>query len=299
MPMRSQAKVRLPSPRTLPKAKARPMVGSSGRIWQQGSSRPLECGRCHLSRTLPPAPPSSTAKPASTTLVPPTSAEKTALDSLVQALAAKREDLPSSIQELLEAHYQEATMGRAKLLHRAVSAQQKAQTELGKVRSARLHYLNGWHQYLCQLGDLLVKQTEAQANALAEFDAQELQWVTSLQEADRTLQERVATGTTDEQAADAGMEGQDLAAELSEAKVVETIALERSMQQQREQHQAAAHSLLQAVQAAKDKAGSDAAAAAARERDRTPRRRKADPKSDCEGPIVDLEADTVPGKALS
>ena len=247
----------------------------------------------------PPEPPTSSSRPSTAALVPPASAEKSALDNLVQALAAKREDLPSSIQELLEAHQQEATMGRAKLLHRAVSAQQKAQTELGKVRSARLQFLNGWHQYLCQLGDLLAQQTEAQTTALADFDAQELQWANALQEADRTLQERVATGSVDEQSVDTGMDGQESATDQSEAKVAETIALEQSLQQQREQHQAAAQSLLQAVQAAKDKAGSDAAAAAARERDRTPRRKRAENKPDIEGPIIDLESDAVPGKALS
>ena len=95
----------------------------------------------------------------------------------------------------------------------------------------------------------MAKQIEAQATALADFDSQELQWASSLQEADRTLQERVATGSGEEPATDAGMEGQEFPAEQSEAKVVETIALERSLQQQREQHQAAAQSLLQAVQA--------------------------------------------------
>ena len=143
----------------------------------------------------------------------------------------------------------------------------------------------------------MANQIEAQATAEADFDSQELQWASSLQEADRTLQERVATGSGEEPVTDAGMEGQEFSAEQSEAKVAETIALERSLQQQREQHQAAAQSLLQAVQAAKDKAGSDAAAAAAQERDRTPRRKRAEGKPDLEGPIIDLEA--VPGKALS
>ena len=235
---------------------------------------------------LPPQLPQGLAKPAPVSAATTSSADRAALESLVAALAVKKDELPLSVQELLATHQQGAAQDQAKLLHRSVTAQQKAKIELAKIQSARLQYLNGWCNYLGQLSDLLQKQSEAQTATLQDLAEKELQWTSSLQEANRALQTQIIPESAD------NMEDKEAVAAMedaAEARVADTITLERALQAQREQQEQATSALLAAVQTAKEKAGTEAAAAAAKERDRTPRRRK-----NAET-VIDVEA--VPGEA--
>ena len=202
------------------------------------------------------------------------------------ALAVKKDELPLSVQELLATHQQGAAQDQAKLLHRSVTAQQKAKVELAKIQSARLQYLNGWYTYLGQLSELLQKQSQAQTTTLQDLAEKELQWTSSLQEANKALQTQIKPEAADNVDS---METAEALADAAEARVADTVSLEQALQVQREQQEQATSALLAAVQMAKEKAGTEAAAAAAKERDRTPRRRK--PSEN----VIDVDA--VPGEA--
>ena len=234
----------------------------------------------------PPQLPQGLSKPTPASAVVASSAERTALESLVSALTLKKDELPLSVQELLATHQQGAAQDQAKLLHRSVSAQQKAKVELAKIQSARLQYLNGWYSYLGQLSDLLQKQSEAQTATMQDLAEKELQWTSTLQEANRALQTQIIPETADNMDS---TETAEALADAAEARVADTITLEKALQAQREQQEQATSALLAAVQMAKEKAGTEAAAAAAKERDRTPRRRKGAED------VIDVEA--VPGNA--
>ncbi|CAE7433646.1 unnamed protein product [Symbiodinium natans] len=161
----------------------------------------------------------------------------------------------------------------AKALHKAVSAQQKARQELARVRAARANYLAGWSAYLGQIQELLQKQAEDHEQVLQGLDDGELQWTASLSTASITLQSKV--GATVGAEALEGLDAEVLAeaqAEATEAKVDDQIALEQALKKQRTLQKESTQGLLAAVEQARAKAETDAAAAD-KERDRTPRRK--------------------------
>ena len=200
------------------------------------------------------------------------SQDRAALQQLVAAMAQSKDKLPEHVKALLETHQMQETEEEAKVLHKAVTAQQKARKELAKIRAARANYLAGWSTYLGQIQSMLQQQLEDQQKVLSTLDAGELQWTSNLAAASSSLKAKVG-GSADLEAM--GIDEEAIAeaeAEAADAKVDSQLNLEQELQKQREMHQASAKSLLEVVTTAHAKAASDAATAE-QDRERTPRKR--------------------------
>ncbi|CAE7779685.1 unnamed protein product [Symbiodinium sp. CCMP2592] len=192
------------------------------------------------------------------------SAERAQLDALVASLSGSVASLPESTQVLLSELQQNSTQHTARTLHRAVTDQSRARQELGKLRSARIAYLQAWQEYVKQVSDLLAQQISDQGKALDNFNQTELEWLAAEQQATQSLSRLTAAdGNTD--AADQNMlDSEDLVSAQAEA--------EARMATEKQQQQLSVQQMQTALQTAMAQA-SQQLSVHKREGSRTPRRK--------------------------
>ncbi|CAE7301905.1 CACNA1H [Symbiodinium sp. CCMP2592] len=199
-------------------------------------------------------------------------AERQILQQLLQALGNHQEALPESVRTIMAQQGRMETQDHAKTLHRTVSAQATARRELQRIRQARTSFLASWHKYIADLTTLVTQQVDAQGQTLADLDEQEEQWSGKLGEATANLAKLAADGIKQE--AKGSMEVEDLDPdEVGEQRVMDAIATQQELEQQRKTHQQAAIDLVEALKQAKDKAAQEIELSQGnREHSRTPRR---------------------------
>ena len=222
-----------------------------------------------------PKPPAATlpASPASTTSAPPTSSgTEGTLQQILLALNRSRDDLPPAVREILDSQIQEDSKAQAKSLHRLVAAQGAARRQLAATRAARQDFVREWAGYVSGLCEMWKTQQEEKSQALAKFLETEAQWEQQL--AETTAQ--IAKAATDPD----GTEMIDLetdAMDEEETKISELAQAEVQRQVLVEKMKVADQKIADSLQAAVESAQKDALELGRPDRERSPRRRVAEP----------------------
>ncbi|CAE7940579.1 unnamed protein product [Symbiodinium sp. KB8] len=224
-----------------------------------------------------PKPPTATlpASPASTTGTPSASSgTEGTLQQILLALNRSRDDLPPAVRDILDSQIQEDSKAQAKSLHRLVAAQGAARRQLAATRAARQDFVREWASYVSGLCEMWKTQQEEKGQALAKFLETEAQWEQQL--AETTAQ--IAKAATDPD----GTEMIDLetdAMDEEDTKISELAQAEVQRQALVEKMRAADQKIADSLQAAAESAQKDALELGRPDRERSPRRRVAEPPS--------------------
>ncbi|CAE7783125.1 unnamed protein product [Symbiodinium sp. CCMP2592] len=189
------------------------------------------------------------------------------LEQLVVALQQSNAELPPGVAEIVSHHAQSSTKQAAKSLHKTVTMQTTARSNLEQLRTQRKQYVAGWTTYLASVTSLLTQQFQKQEATMVQFEEAERAWMDQLSEATsqlaRLAKEGQAQGSIVEEVAGSSSED-DMDAEESHAEQLKE-------QEARELHREKCRQLLETLTAAQE--NSEALSAAAeRSGSRTPRR---------------------------
>ncbi|OLQ07751.1 hypothetical protein AK812_SmicGene8817 [Symbiodinium microadriaticum] len=185
-----------------------------------------------------------------------TAAEKQ-LEQLVVALKQSNAELPPGVAEIVSSHAQSSTKQAAKSLHKTVTMQTAARSNLEQLRTQRRQYAAGWTSYLNSVTNILTQQFQKQEDTMAQFEEAERAWMDQLSEATsqlaRLAKEGQAQGSSVEEVAGSSSED-DMDAEENHAEHIKE-------KEARELHRAQHRQLLETLTAAKENSEAMAAAA--------------------------------------
>ncbi|CAE7257171.1 unnamed protein product [Symbiodinium sp. CCMP2592] len=204
------------------------------------------------------------------------------------ALNQSRHDLPQAVLELLDAQTSLDHKAESRVLHKLVSSQANAKTELQQVGRTRQAYLTQWAQYMQQLGATWEKSLAEKEAMLASLDEAEAKWTAQLNETTQELAKQTSSRT--EGTVEIGDSSDEM--EAVDAMITDAAQLEleraRARELLRAQETKLSASLAEAVRVAQEQLS------ASSERERLPRRRSKTKEEPTEPP-----SDTAhPGKAL-